>query len=267
MDDLERRLALLEQRVEGLERQNRALLARADIEKLMSRYQHYYAARRSDRILSELWAQQRPDISVEDRFYGVYEGFDGPFPDAGLRTYYASAMNFGSPGSCPGKLTVCTATTQMLEIAGDLETAKGVWISIGLDADAGELASGGIGGGDRKRSGNLLSMRTPEGERYMADWVWQTYGVDFIREDDGWKLWHLHIYDLMRCPYDEDWVSYSRKRAEQNERLGLERSFTPYGKPAGHGVSYHWEYTIDAFPPLEPRPPEPYAHFSDTFRY
>lgn len=95
------------------------LEARGEIENLMARYQHYYTLRNSQAILDELWAEDVCGITLEDRFYGVYEGRSGPFPDAGMKTYYDSAMGFGSPSDHPGKLVVYTLTTQALEVAAD----------------------------------------------------------------------------------------------------------------------------------------------------
>lgn len=234
------------------------LEARAEIENLMSRYQHYFSARNTEGILGELWAPDEMGITLEDRFYGVYEGRNGAFPDAGMKTYYDSAMGFGSPTDHPGKLMTYTLTTQMLEVAADAGSAKGLWLSIGAEGDAGELAYDDLGRPDRKVSGVHLTSTTPDGKRYQADWVWQKMAVDFIRTEAGWKLWHLHIYDVFRCPYGEDWVLFSQKRPALNEQWAVERCFTPYGKPPGHGCSYHWEYRIDSYPPEKPDLPAPY---------
>lgn len=73
------------------------LEARGEIENLMARYQHYYTLRNSQAILDELWAEDVCGITLEDRFYGVYEGRSGAFPDAGMKTYYDSAMGFAPP--------------------------------------------------------------------------------------------------------------------------------------------------------------------------
>jgi len=151
----------------------------------------------------------------------------------------------------------------MLEVAADGRTAKGLWVSVGAEGDAGELAYDDIGRPDRRVSGVHLTSKTPEGKRYQADWVWQKMAVDFIRRESGWKLWHLHIYDMFRCPYGEDWVTYSVKRPALNEAWAQERCFTPYGKPTGRGCLYHWEYRPDRFPPDRPEPPRPYRDASE----
>ena len=239
------------------------LEARAEIENLMARYEYLYTARDARAILDELWAEDGCGITVEDRFYGVYEGRDGAFPDAGMKTYYDSVFGFGSPSDHPGKLSCYTLTTQMLEVAGNAQTAKGLWLSIGAEGDAGELAYDDLGRPDRRVSGVHLTSVSPEGKRYQADWVWQKMAVDFIRRPQGWRLWHLHIYDMFRCPYGQDWVTFSARRPELNERWAVERCFTPYGKPTGRGCQYHWEYSTDSYPPVRPELPHPYQNAED----
>jgi len=118
-----------------------------------------------------------------------------------------------------------------------------------------------------KVSGVTLDQVSPDGKRYMADWVWQKYGVDFVKEDGRWKIWHFHIYDIFRCPYHKDWVEYAQQRVEMDTALAAERAFSFYGKPPGEGTSFHWQYAPDTLPVLEPKPPEPYGSFDETFRY
>ena len=236
------------------------LEARGEIENLMARYQHYYTLRNSQAILDELWAEDVCGITLEDRFYGVYEGRSGAFPDAGMKTYYDSAMGFGYASDHPGKLVVYTLTTQALEVAADGLTARGLWLSIGAEGDGGELSYPDLGRPDRKVSGVHLTSVTADGKRYQADWVWQKIAVDLIRRETGWRIWHMHIYDIFRCPFGQDWVTFSAQRPALNELWAVERCFTPYGKPPGHGCQYHWEYSLDSQPSPWPTPPLPYAN-------
>lgn len=240
------------------------LEARGEIENLMGRYQHYFTLRDTQKILDELWAEDDQEISVEDRFYGVYEGRNGAFPDAGIRTYYESVMGFGSPSNHPGKLSTYALTTQMIEVAGNGKSARGLWLAIGAEGDAGELVYHDIGRPDRKVSGIHLTSVTSEGKRYQADWVWQKIAVDFLLGENGWKIRRLHIYDVFRCPYGQDWVTFSAERPRLNEQWAAERCFTPYGKPPGHGSTFYWEYSIHSFPPKKPEPPVPYWDAEDS---
>lgn len=235
------------------------LEARVEIENLMGWYQHYFSLRDTGAILERLWAEDQCGITLEDRFYGVYEGRDGAFPDGGMRAYYDSVMGFGSPTDHPGKLMTYALTTQTLEVAADGQTAQGLWLAIGAEGDAGELAYDDVGRPDRRVSGVHLTSTTPNGKHYQADWVWQKMAVHFLHRPQGWKIWRLHIYDVFRCPYGEDWVLFSQKRPVLNELWGAEHCFSPYGKPPGQGCSFHWEYSLDAQPPQRPEPPRPYG--------
>lgn len=109
-------------------------------------------------------------------------------------------------------------------------------------------------------SGVHLTSVTADGKRYQADWVWQKIAVDLIRRETGWRIWHMHIYDIFRCPFGQDWVTFSAQRPALDELWAVERCFTPYGKPPGHGCQYHWEYSLDSQPSPWPTPPLPYAN-------
>jgi hypothetical protein len=60
-------------------------------------------------------------------------------------------------------LRVNGLTTPVIEVAGDCETARAVWLCPGLDG------------------------MTP---------TWTKFGCDFKKQDGEWKIWHLHAYGL-----------------------------------------------------------------------
>jgi hypothetical protein len=60
-------------------------------------------------------------------------------------------------------LLVNSLTTPVIEVAGDCETARAVWLCPGLEG------------------------MTPK---------WTKYGCDFKKQDGEWKIWHLHAYGL-----------------------------------------------------------------------
>jgi len=55
-------------------------------------------------------------------------------------------------------------TTPVIEIAGDGETARAVWISPGIEG---------------------------------TEPAWMKFGCDFKKQDGEWKIWHLHVYGFM----------------------------------------------------------------------
>ena len=73
-----------------------------------------------------------------------------------------------------GQLLLHVTTTAIIEIAEDGQTAKGYWYSPGMIAESGQ-------------SGNT---------------IWEAYGVDFVKENGEWKMWHLHMFtDFMGSFY------------------------------------------------------------------
>ena len=73
-----------------------------------------------------------------------------------------------------GQLLLHVTTTAIIEVAEDGQTAKCFWYSPGMIAESGQ-------------SGNT---------------IWEAYGVDFVKEDGVWKMWHLHMFtDFMGSFY------------------------------------------------------------------
>jgi hypothetical protein len=153
-----------------------------------------------------------------------------------------------------------TQTTPIIEIAGDGKTAKGVWYSPGVGLD-GDISNGEV--------------------KIFSTFFWEAYGVDFVKEDGKWKIWHIQMY--------YDWTPTFP--ASMTEKLGpgpnagvaaaktsvasagealVEAAEKPQNK-MGEGsvknpVSYQsWSTTRK--PEMLPRFPEPYYSFSETFSY
>lgn len=220
------------------------------IQNLMSLRAYYHSAFRNDLELP-LYAQ-RPDVCWGQN-QGYWVGIDS------IRRYYvdgnvrlltddlikmsrrypsvkADAGNLGC-----GNLAMHTLTTGIIEIAKDGQTAKGLWYSPGI------LVGAAVGGN----------------EEFDAGWMWEKYAVDFIKEEDGeWKFWHLNVLT--------DWSSRPPPLAV-SEGTGLsaeeiEGSGVCLPEPDIKRDLYEvWSRT--RVPHLQPRPPEPYETFSQTFSY
>lgn len=67
-----------------------------------------------------------------------------------------------------GSMQMAQLTTPYVEISGDGKTAQGLWYVPGQRT---ETTADGV----------------------EALWVYQLIGADFIREEGGWKLWHLFV--------------------------------------------------------------------------
>ncbi len=218
---------------------------RGKIENLMGRYQYLHTALMWEEILAQLWSDD-DDITIE-------EGADGVYCKArnGIRDYYHKKYGLlKRPGA--GCLSLCSVSTPVIEIAGDGKTARGLWTGFGCEAAVFPAGmESGIPSVDE-------SPADEDGSHIMADWVWQKLGADFKKENGEWKILHLHVYDVFRCPFYKDWVRYSESRYEDDEardsllRLGTERI------TAERPTTYHWQYSKTAVPELVPQPPAAY---------
>ncbi|NTV90432.1 MAG: SnoaL-like domain-containing protein, partial [Clostridiales bacterium] len=102
-----------------------------------------------------LFAKKAPDVRAEMN-WGVYDGYEG------IVRLYAKYHNDVIVG--PGCMAVHALTTPVIEVAGDLKTAKAVWVS----------------------PGHMTGGPFSPADTFKAHWAWMKYGCDFILEDpDG----------------------------------------------------------------------------------
>jgi hypothetical protein len=145
---------------------------------LMGKLSYYGSALRSQDALT-LWSQRSDSLLWLD--FGVYHGYSA------ISQYYLEVLgDRNDPGKLDssdmkGTMVMHCMDTQMLEVAGDGQTARGCWLSPGHDT---HVVDG-----------------VPQ-----ANWCWQKYQADFILENGVWKIWKLHIMPLFNTPYDVCWV-------------------------------------------------------------
>jgi SnoaL-like domain len=208
-----------EQRLQRLE-------AIQQIENLMGRYAYCHVANLHGECL-KLSALETPGVRA-DLPFGIYEGRNG------LERLYLGF--FGASDRAPeGKMHMHTMTTRVIEVAEDLQTAKGTWMSPGHATDK-------FGG-----------------PNFRASWRWVKYGCDFARENGRWKIWHLHVYGIFATPYDRSWVENAAATAARGGPPPMPAEFAP-DRP----TERFWQYGEDAIMPNEPPTPEAYATFADT---
>jgi len=131
-----------------------------------------------------------------------------------------------------------TLTTPIIEVAGDGKTAKAMWYSPGQITEVNEDG-------------------TPR-----AGWMWERYGVDFVKEDGLWKIWHMKMYSDFMCEPGKTWADHpipedpdASPFAEMPEEYKMEVIRPNY---------HQWYPTlVPQWIPL----PEPYETFSETFSY
>jgi hypothetical protein len=232
----------------------------------MSLHSWYHAAMQNDVELEKIWAKR--DDCIWAQTGGYWKGIDHIKQNYGQKA---------TEETTKGGYVWHTITSGVVEVAEDRQTAKGVWYT--------------PGGGGQAKNGKL-----------DFGWMWEKYGVDFIRENGKWKVWHMKVYTDWAMPLYESGrgmggpgggpggpgaggpgsqgqppaqggtpVNPADKRGSA-EITGQ----APQGQPGGPGGGPKWDveykkpymgWTATTSPQLVPRPPEPYKTFSETWSY
>lgn len=217
-----------------LEKRLKKLQAQEACRNLVGRYLFAHPA--FDNIpFVESWAKREDDAL--EMPWGTYKGYEGVrncyLRDHGDRTYQETYDTLG------GALFLHEADTEVLEVADDCRTARGVWISMGHETFVMNEKSRNTG--------------DPEGT-WEAEWAWSKYAFDFIEEDGEWKIWHMRLYPLFKAPFGKSWVEEKQPEPEDWNFEDIDsRPEVPW-----------WTYGPDKiYPADEPEPPLPYHTYSD----
>lgn len=216
-------------KLEELEKRQKRTEAGTEIRNLVGRYAQLHAVGRDKQILRELWSE-RADASVEDRWSSVHL-MQGRV--TGIREFFEN--QYGMPGENGpevreerGRMHVDTVNSLVLEIREDLQEARASWMSAGCE------------------SRRMQDPADPGKKKLRAFWVWSRVEAEFVPEGGKWKILHLHIRDLFRCPFEKSWVEYGAERMKDEELLDtMMRSGTPGLLPSYPSEDF-WEYSPDS---------------------
>ena len=188
-------LAVTDEEFEQLRHDTQRALDVQAVENIMNRHvlYHCYGEHRAE--MEEIWVQEPENQATAS--FGQNQGFmvgygsiwDG-YVEGHDTSWLSSAKRYCQNNGIDisgwtddqilevyggvGQLLLHVTTTAIIEIAEDGKTAKGYWYSPGMIAESGQ-------------SGNT---------------IWEAYGVDFVKEGDEWKMWHLHMFtDFMGSFY------------------------------------------------------------------
>lgn len=228
-----------------------------NIKNLISRYAYYEAGNRREAVITELWVSEPENQATASfgRNWGFMSGMEE------IRAYYVGRNRFGADGTS----TMHPFSTKLLCLAEDGKTAQGIWMGIGYDTSLNEKGE-------------------PE-----ALWVNERMAVDFIRESDGWKIWHMFIGTNYVCPagdsYAEQpiltephtyrngnpaWYMVGNGKEEMTAQVAVMDQIPYYPEREAFGTpsipcdAYTALYNDPiAFPPL----PVDYRTFADTVSY
>ncbi len=145
-----------------------------EIRNVMGRFIYAEAANQRAEALEKYWVQQPENRATASlgRNWGFIVGMEQ------IERYYLDANRFGAPGTA----LMHPLSTKLATLAEDGKTAKGIWMGISY-----EMAPNGAGELDAK-------------------WINERVAVDFIREEDGWKIWHMFIGTNFVLSAGEDFV-------------------------------------------------------------
>lgn len=188
-------------------------------ENLAGTFSYLYSANRMAE-LSALFAHTDSDRITMP--YGVYTG-----KDAAHRCFVEDLVDLDTEDAAryeelKGKMMISDLCTPIVEVAGDGKTARGLWISPGLEAH-----------------------RTEDGSQGW--WNWSKFAADFICVDGEWKLWHVGKYLYFATQYLKSWAKSPKY------------IFAPQHISADLPAPEQYYYTPDAiYPDEEPAIPVPY---------
>jgi len=227
----------------------------AEILNVTSSHEYYHGALLHQMELEKSWSK-RDDIAWQNNndFYKNRKS---------VWQFYAEGVKSMAP---EGDLWYHMLTTPMIEISGDGQTAKSIWMSIGN-------VTGAMGG------------------KISAQWTEEKYAIDLIKEDGQWKIWHLRTYVEFYSPFEKNWGE-SNMAAPSTASNALAQGGAP---PAGAGAppasadkgatikeepgvnlemakpdekgNYYEGYWPGRKPVLDPLPPTPYCTWKDTKGY
>lgn len=247
-------IAQLQAQVASLAHQVQSNTDRADVENLFSRYMYLHNAFHDPEIIP-LWVRRgTPGIRAQYSNNGVYTNWDS------ITAYHAQRP------SPVGKLTMHFTTTPLIEVAADGQTAKGLWIMSGVE-------SGLTAPADAAKAPDFMyEQTTVGGKRVWMHTVLVKYGIDFLKQDGQWKIWHFHCFEVARSPHGMGWIPFAGK-SENNPFSDDLMYFGEDGKPVfmpkpdGAVTMRNNPYRTDGRQSLDAPPPVPYRTMSETFEY
>lgn len=201
-----------------------------EIQNLMSRYEYLHTYNDHEAV-AELFTKNQPDAFVSIGTRGHWVG-----KDAARRAY----DTFIKMGPTRGLLSCNPITTPLIEVAGDRKTAKAMWVSPGLQAQ-------------KDKNGKSQAMIE-----------WDRYAVDFMKEDNKWKIWHMQVFRIFHINWDQEW-------SENPGFLNIPKPVMPdmyddYNRPDGPSINVN-AYSLETVQNKIPAFPVPYETWDENTTY
>ena len=162
-------------------------LDQQEIQNIMSRHVMYHAYGLHEEEMEQIWVQEPENQATAS--FGQNAGFFVGYPaiwkayvDGHTKGWLRAARKYCDTNGIDitgwtdeeiidvyggvGQLMLHVTTTAIIEVAEDGQTAKCFWYTPGM-------------------------IKETDQNAYST---WESYGVDFVKEDGEWKIWHLHMF-------------------------------------------------------------------------
>ncbi len=227
---------------------------RGAVENLFSRYMYLHSAF-EDRQIPALWVKQgTPGIHSQYSNNGVYNTWQS------VMVYHQDRPH------PPGKLVFHYSANPMIEVAEDGKTAKGLWVVAGVESGLATPES------VAHTPPFMYTNSIVNGKKVWAHTIQLKYGIDFLKQDGQWKIWHFHCFEVSRSPYGMDWITFASKSQDKpfsNDLMYFGEDGKPVfmPKPDAPATVLNNPYRTDKSQSLDAVPPQPYHTFAETFEY
>jgi hypothetical protein len=224
---------------------------RREVRNIMGRISHDYAVKQEAEVYERYWST-REDVSLglNNGYYQGAAAVAGYYKALGEEIKLSSELiqkmfpkELGDKTEEEvygvGMITYLPFESQVIEIADDGQTAKGIW--------------------NIRGSGCHLTVGGP-----VANWIFGWAAVDFIQEEGQWKIWHMQLL------YNVDHQCGSAF-CDEEKVFEPVPGFEPIGdfklpEPNVPKTLFETFYP-DRPKAVSPRCPEPYETFEKTFSY
>ena len=144
---------------------------------------------------------------------------------SGQRHHYYVTKHAADLGDGVGAVNAHPISTGLVKLAGDGKTAKGLWYSIGQDTKP---------NGD----GTALAM-----------WNTGKVAIDFVKEGDAWKIWHIVEANDATCEAGDTYGDHPVYLDYATDPVAVE--FSTHSPMITHDATFNWWDNYPA-PPKDP---------------
>ena len=222
------------------------------IKNLMGKYANLVILNREQDIFDLFWSKEQDDLYLgfNDGCYKGSAAVDGYYKAVYDRNALVAKLLAEKFPERLGNLSeeerygigpfkVKPLAAPIIEVAADGKSAKGLWSCQGAYNDVGESGP-------------------------VAYWTWGYFAVDFVLEDDQWKIWHLLYINDVDSICGQSWG----KPVQEYSKLPEFAELGTFEYPAYTQVKeIRSLYTPERELTGAPQMPKSYETFADTFSY